>query len=79
MNAYSVKAKDPAKAYRGRIKAALEYRQMPQQELARRMGITAEALSRKMHFRSLFTDNEMFFIQKFFRWKSVVGDHHEDC
>ena len=45
---------------------------MKQEELARRIGICQESLSRKMNGRS-FSEDEMIAIKRVFRWETIGG------
>ena len=60
--------------YTGRVKAALYMRGRTQKELAMRIGITPEALSRKMRNPDLFTGRDIEAIRDFMSWKNLCGE-----
>lgn len=61
-----------AARYRSNIIASMKEAGMKQEELARRIGICRESLSRKMNGRS-FSEDEMIAIKRVFRWETIGG------
>ena len=60
--------------YPGNIRAALNELGHTQYELAARLDIAPETLSRKMRNPKLFRGEEMEKIRKFFCWKNLGGE-----
>jgi len=64
---------DWEKAYiRAEIVMSMKEAGMHQEELARRIGIRPETLSRKMNGKP-FTEDELVAIKRLFRWKGIGG------
>lgn len=61
-----------AAALRAEIVTSMKETGMRQEELARRIGIRSETLSRKMNGRP-FTEDELIAIKQLFRWQSIGG------
>ena len=59
--------------YSAKVKAALIERRMKQKELAEKIGIAEETLSRKMRSPNHFNLAEMFLIQMVFDWTTLEG------
>lgn len=57
---------------RAEIVTSMKETGMRQEELARRIGIRSETLSRKMNGRP-FTEDELIAIKQLFRWQSIGG------
>lgn len=64
---------ESVKQYRARVKAGLAYIGMTQGELARRLGIGKQTLSRKMNGMP-FTEFEMLRIARIIGWKEIGGE-----
>lgn len=60
--------------YAARVKGALLLTGLTQTDLARRLGIAPETLSRKMRRPELFTGAEIETIQRTFRWQRLGGE-----
>lgn len=61
-----------AASVRAEIVTSMKETGMRQEELARRIGIRSETLSRKMNGRP-FTEDELIAIKQLFRWQSIGG------
>lgn len=59
--------------YPAAVKAGLIERQMKQKDLAKKIGIEPETLSRKMKSPDKFTLGEMFLIQTVLDWATLEG------
>lgn len=57
---------------RAEIVTSMKETGMRQEELARRIGIRPETLSRKMNGKP-FTEDELVAIKRLFRWKGIGG------
>lgn len=62
------------KPYGARIKGALYETGITQKELAGKLGIAPETLSRKIARPERFTGGEMEIIRKTFKWKCIGGE-----
>lgn len=60
--------------YAARVKGALLLNGLTQAELAKRLGIAPETMSRKMRRPGMFTGAEMETIQRTFRWARLGGE-----
>lgn len=68
---FDVMQKESA-SVRAEIVTSMKETGMRQEELARRIGIRSETLSRKMNGRP-FTEDELIAIKQLFRWQSIGG------
>lgn len=60
--------------YAARVRGALLLTGITQNELAKRLGIAPETLSRKMRRPERFTGAEIETIQRTFRWSRLGGE-----
>lgn len=62
------------KQYAARVKGAMFETGIRRDELARKLGIAPETLSRKMGRPERFTGGEMEIIQRTFKWRNIGGE-----
>ena len=65
---------EKAETYGRAIRAGLAFTGWTQAELAKRLGIAPETMSRKMRRPEMFTGAEIETIQRTFRWARMGGE-----